>query len=304
MKVIIPIAVEGDVLASTNVPENDSAEWDDAATYADKARVILSAQKSVYESLQGSNTDNAPNAAGSTFWIRVMATKPYRAFDNVLSAPVTKTGNIVYSIAPETLVRAVGLIGISAARATVAVVNPSDVTIATQTKVLNDFSEIVDPFTMVTVEPGFQETAIFENVNCQPGNTVLITIGDGSGTSTISEIVLGDTVTIGTAIFGSGIGIDDYSSFNEDQFGNITIVPRGYRDKTTFDIAVQTDAIRRIRRKLAGLRARLAVYYISDDDQDFGTTVYGRYDKLEMLISGPNISDMELRILGATYDGL
>jgi hypothetical protein len=304
MKAIIPISVSGAVLAATNVPEDDAAEWVVGTTYANNDRVILSAEKSVYESLQGSNTGNAPNAASSEFWVRVMATKPNRPFDKVLSSPVSKTGNITYTIAPTTLVRAVALIGVSAAAATIAVKNSGGTVVNTQTKTLIDFSEIVDPLTMVTIEPGFQESAIFEGVNCQPGNTVEVTIGNGFGTSGISEIVLGDTITIGTATLGSSIGIDDYSQFTEDPFGNVSIVKRGFRDKTSFDVAVVTQDIRRIRRKLSSLRAEFAVYYITTEGQDFGTTVYGRYDKLELLISSPVISDMELRILGATYDGI
>jgi hypothetical protein len=293
MKAIIPITISGAVLADTNVPENDAAEYNALTTYADGARVILAAQKSVYESLQDSNTGNAPNATGSAFWVRVMTTKPYRPFDKVLSSPISKTGDITYSIAPTTLVRAVALIGVAAAEATIAVENSGGTVINTQTKTLIDFAEIVDPLTMVTIEPGFQETAIFEGVDCQPGNTVEVTIGDGSGTSQISEIVMGDTITIGTAVF-----------FREDAFGNVDIVKRGFRDKTIFDVAVVTEDIRRIRRKLSSLRAQFAVYYMTTGEQDFGTTVYGRYDKLELLISGPTISDMELRILGATYDGV
>jgi hypothetical protein len=304
MKAIIPITVSGAVLAATNVPEDDAAEYNAVTTYADQARVIIAAQKSVYESLQGSNTGNDPTATGSLFWIRVMATKPNRPFDRILSAPVSKTGDITYSIAPTTLIRAVALIGVSAAEATIAVENSGGTVINTQTKTLIDFEEIIDPLTMVTIEPGFQETAIFEDVNCQPGNTVEVTIGNGSGTSQISEIVMGDTITIGTAVFGSGIGIDDYSDFNEDAFGNVSIVKKAFRDKTNFDVSVVTEDIRRIRRKLSSLRAEFSVYYMTTGEQDFGTTVYGRYDKLELLISGPSLSDMELRILGATYNDL
>jgi hypothetical protein len=298
MKVLIPITVDDDVLTEKNVAEDDAAEWASGTTYADEARVIVIATHSVYESLQAANTGNDPTDAASAWWVRVMATKPYRAFDKVLSAPVTVTGDIRYIIQPLTLTRSVALVGVSAATARCRILAPNDTVLLDVTQQLADYSEIIDALTMVTVEPSQKEVAVFEDVICTPGNRVNVTIGDGTGEVSVSEVLVGDTLNIGVAKFGTEIGIQDFSQFDEDQFGNVSITKRGYRDRTTFQVAVQTLSLERLRRKLASLRATFALYYHTADGEAYGTTVYGRYKSLDMNVSGPNVSDLDLEVEG------
>jgi len=57
-----------------------------------------------------------------------------------------------------------------------------------------------------------------------------------------------------------------------------------------------------LRRSLAKLRAKFALYFFTAEESDYGTTVYGRYENLSTVISSPSISDMNLKILGATYE--
>jgi hypothetical protein len=197
------------------------------------------------------------------------------------------------------------LIGVSALQATVEVRNGDNEIIISRTQNLADYSELIDAVSMVTIEPSLQENTVFEGMICQPGNTLHITIGDGNGSASVSEIVIGDVIPIGRAVFGTEVGIDDFSRFEEDQFGNVDIIKRGYRDFTNFEVVVQTTSIRRLRRRLAAIRAKFSLFYFADEGQeDFGTTVLGKYDKLSTIIAGPQVSDMQLRITGAVYNGL
>ncbi|MBK9073337.1 MAG: hypothetical protein IPL79_20405 [Myxococcales bacterium] len=215
---------------------------------------------------------------------------------------MSKSGTITYTIEPTELTRSVGLVGVSAAEATIEVLNPADAVLVTRTRYLADYSEMVDALAMVTIEPRKVENAIFEDIICQPGNRIEITIGDGAGTVEISEIIIGNTITVGDVVFGATIGIDDFSAETTDGYGNVSITRRGYRDVTKFPVVVKTGDVKRLRRKLAGLRAKFALFYHTADDTDYGTTVFGRYESLEMILSGPTISDLELIVKGATYD--
>lgn len=302
MKVLAPIEVTDAILTATNVLEDDAPEWDGGATYALGARVILAAENKLYESAQPGNSAMDPTAE-PTWWLEVGATKPWRAFDGVLSAPISQAGTITYMIEPTELTRAVALVGVVALEATVEVKNSGGTVLVSRTQNLADYSEMVDALAMVTIAPGRREVAIFEDVICQPGNKIEITIGDGSGVAEVSEVIIGDTLDVGITLVGAGIGIHDFSKFDEDQFGNVSITQRGYRDTTTFPVSVKTGDVGRLRRRLAGIRARLALYYFTAQGVDYGTTVFGRYEALEMLISGPNNSDLELRIEGTTYNG-
>lgn len=301
LRVITPVTVTEAMVVSTNVAENDAPEWDNSTTYAAQSRVIVSATHTLYESAADGNVGNDPSLDDGTNWLEVSATNPWRAFDRRLSAPVENTGTITYLIEPGALVRGVGLVGASALTATVRVKNSGGDTLVERTKSLADYSDMVDAVTMVTVQPTFQSIAVFEDIICTPGNRVEVQIGDSSGTAQVSEIVLGDVLTIGTPLYGTEVGADDFSDYQTDQFGNVDIVERGYRDVTEFPVAVTTGSVPRIKRELTSIRSAMALYYTNTEGGDLGTNVYGRYESLRQIIAGPNISDMNLRILGATY---
>ncbi len=301
LRVIAPITVTEAMVISTNVAENDYPEWDAGTTYAAGNRVIVASVHTVYESVAGSNLGNNPTDVGSTYWVAVMKTRTWRPFDQSLSEPVTNSGTIEYLIAPDALLRGVGIVGAEALYATVNVKDPGGAVLATQTEYLADYSEMVDAISMVTVEPVYREKVPFDAVICTPGNRIEVIVGDGSGSTKVNEITMGDVVTIAEPLSGAEIGIDDYSDFTEDNWGGVTITEKGYRDFTDLPLYVESGYVARLRRSLAALRAKFALYYITTGTEDYGTTVYGRYDKLAMIVNGPQHSEMSLRILGETY---
>ncbi|KIC12855.1 hypothetical protein RA19_00150 [Leisingera sp. ANG-M1] len=300
LRAIVPVTVTEALLISTNVPEDDGPEWDAGTPYNLGDRVIISAEHKVFESAVASNSGADPLTSPAS-WLEVGATNGWRAFDRRLSAPTTKAGQIKFVVEPASLVRAVGLVGAKAASATVKVRNQEGDTLVERTQMLADYGEMIDALTMVLVPPDTREFAIFEDIICQPGNQIEILIGDGSGQAEVSEVVLGDVLQIGTALYDTEVGTEDFSDFNEDQFGNVDIVERGYRDITDFPVAVQTSDAGRIKRRLNSIRAQFALYYFTTGGNDYGTTVYGRYERLSTVLSGPSTSDMNLKILGATY---
>ncbi|MFY0682622.1 MAG: hypothetical protein JXR13_18765 [Thalassovita sp.] len=298
MKIIPSIEIGEAELIASNVPEDDAPEWEAGTEYTLGDRVILAAGHSVYQSNVADNLGNDPSAVDSTAWLRVGATKAWRAFDDVVSDPISQLGTISYTIKPASLVRGVGLVRVSAALATVRVLTPSGQELVSQTKYLADYSEMIDALAMVSIPPRQEDMTVFEDVICQPGNHLEITIGDGTGTAEVSEIVIGDTLEIGTSLFGVDLGIDDWSIADRDDFGNLSVVERDYNDRASIPVAVKTNDIPRIRRKLAALRAKLALYYVSASGNDFGATIYGKYASFRILISGPNTSDAEIEIEG------
>lgn len=301
-RVLVPVDVTDVQLVANNVPEDDGPEWDGGTAFNIGDRVIKSALHKVYESAIDANTGTDPEGADPATWLEVGATNGFRSFDRRLSAPSSKAGSIQFTIQAQTLIRAVALVGASAVSATVRVKNPAGDVLSEQVKTLADGSHLIDAIAMVTIKPKTRDVAIFENIICQPGNQVEIIIGDGTGTAEVSEVLVGDVIQIGTALFGAEVGIEDFSEDITDQFGNVDIVQRAYRDVTEFPIAVNTADAGYLRRTLAQLRAKRALYYFTADGNDYGTTVYGRYEGLSTVIAGPQISDMSLKILGATYD--
>lgn len=297
LKAVLAEKVSPAMVVSTNVPDSDAPAWAGGTTYGEGDRVIYNG--SVYESSGDGNTGNTPGSTSQ--WLFVYVAASARPFDQRLTAPVSRTGTIQYLIEPDSLVRAVALVGVIASEATVRIRDSGGTILAEETKTLVDYSELIDALSMVLVEPGRNDMVVFENAICAPGNRIEVVIGDGTGTVEVSEIVIGDILTVGTTIFGVEDGIQDFSDFIEDQFGNVDIVQRGYRDVKQFPVKVQTGSRARVRRKLTPFRAKMIFIYTDADNID-GLNIFGRYERLDMVIEGATLSDMNLRVLGATYD--
>lgn len=91
MKILSPLDI---TLTSTNVAETDYSAWAVGTTYAIGARVIVTAEHNIYESLVASNVGNTP-ATSPTKWILVGKTNAYKCIDDKVSTQTTNATSIV-----------------------------------------------------------------------------------------------------------------------------------------------------------------------------------------------------------------
>lgn len=297
LKAILSETISQAQVVSTNVTDDDAPAWSSGTTYSTQDRVVHAG--AVYESSADNNAGNVPGTVGAP-WLFVYLASTYRAFDRRLTAPITRSGTIEYLLEPAGLVRAVALVCVSASQATVRVRDSGGAILAEETKFLADYSEMIDALTMVLTEPGVRDMVVFEGAICAPGNRIEVVIGNGTGSPSVSEIVIGDALTIGTAVFGVEDSINDFSEFIEDEFGNVDIVERGYRDVKDFPVKVDVADRSRVMRKLTPFRAKMIFVY-TDPDNENGLNIYGRFERLMTIIPDPVRADMNLRLLGATY---
>ncbi len=296
LKAILSQKIEPSMVVASNVVDDDAPAWTENTVFAQGERTVHDGR--VYESAVASNSGQTPSS--SSEWFFVHAAKSTRPFDQRLTAPASRSGTIEFTIAPVGLVRAVALVGVSASMATIRVRSADGDILIEQTKGLADYTEMVDGLTMALVEPALIEQVVFDDVICAPGSLIEIVIGDGSGSPAVSEIVLGDTLSIGTATFGAGDDLQDFSDFTEDRFGNVDIVERGYREVKRIPVKVTTDHRPRIMRKMRPFRAKFLFFFLDQTDR-YGLNIYGRFERLSTTLEGPTVSDMTLKILGATY---
>lgn len=69
-----------------------------------------------------------------------------------------------------------------------------------------------------------------------------------------------DGFIIGKCLVGTVVGFTDFSRFERDEFGNLTIIERQYTDNITYQVQIETIRSDEIRNFLASLRATLAIY--------------------------------------------
>lgn len=300
MQIIKPITVTNSILTSSNVPENDYAEWAVGTTYNTGDKVIVLSNHSVYESLINSNLGIDPTTDDGTNWLRLGATNRWRAFDQKISDHVTNTTSIEYTLTPAENTTAVALFGLVGISANVTVTDPVDGEVYNETISLIDNRNIVDWYTYFFEEQVQREEAQFLNIPPYVNGAIGVTVtAANTDTAELGQIVLGFLSELGATSYGTSISIEDFSRKETDAFGNFIVVERAYAQLADFDVQFPTANARKIQRTLAAYRAT-PIVYIGSNDVSYGTTIYGFYRRFDLTLETPSISFGAIEVEGLT----
>lgn len=107
-----------------------------------------------------------------------------------------------------------------------------------------------------------------------------------------------DGVAIGICLYGTEISIVDYSRKERDEFGNMTLIPRGYSDLVSFRVVIPTANAATVRALLASKRATSAVYIGHVDHA--ATQVTGYLTQFNISLDW-NLSSLTLDVEGVVH---
>ena len=301
MQIIKPVTVTNSILTSSNVTEDDYAEWASGTTYADGDNVIvIGTTHKVYESLVNSNLGNDPTTDDGTNWLEISATNRWKAFDQKISEPVTNLNSIQYTFSdPSSNITSVALFGLKGITANVTVT--SDATEVYNRDIsLTDNRNIVDWYTYFFEEQVQKEQAQWLDIPPYLGSSVQVTVTANTGeTAELGQLVLGFLSDLGATTYGTSISIEDFSRKETDDFGNFIVVQRAFAQLADFDVQFETQNARKIQRTLAGFRAT-PIVYIGSEDTSYGTTIYGFYRRFDLTLEGPSLSFGAIEVAGLT----
>lgn len=298
MKIIRPITVTDAVLDSSNVPENDFAEWASGTTYADGDKVIVLSTHRIYESLVGSNTGNDPTTDDGTNWLDISATNRWKAFDQTITDQTTNTTSVTYTFDPQSLTNAIAFFNVDGTEIEVTVTDPTDGVVYDNTVSLVDngavdnwygyfFEPIVRRSEIVLLDlPNYASATIDVSINANTGDD-----------AKVGQIVFGSQKTLGLTTYGTSLGIQDYSTKDTDAFGNVVITERRFAQLVDYDVKMATSTVRDVQKTLASYRATPLVY-TGTDDGTYGDLVYGYYRSFGINISTPSYSDATIEVEG------
>lgn len=301
MQIIKPVTVTNSILTSSNVTEDDYAEWASGTTYADGDNVIvIGTTHKVYESLVGGNVGNDPTTDDGTNWLEISATNRWKAFDQKISEPVTNLNSIQYVLSDSASnITSVALFGLKGVTANVTVEDGAT-EVYNQDISLTDNRNIVDWFTYFFEEQVQKEQAQWLDLPPYLGSTITITVSEATGeTAQLGQIVLGFLSDLGATTYGTSISIEDFSRKETDDFGNFIVVERAFAQLADFDVQFETQNARKIQRTLAGFRAT-PIVYIGSEDTSYGTTIYGFYRRFDLTLEGPSLSFGAIEVEGLT----
>ena len=302
MDIIKPITVTDSVLTSTNIAENDYAEWNSATTYAIGDNVISVTTHRIYESVTASNLNNDPTTDDGTNWLNTGATNRWKAFDKYISDPVSNTTSIQYTLTPPngSIPSAVALLNLKGISANVTVTDSVDGEVYNTDIALLDNRNIVDWYTYFFEEQVQREEALFLDIPPYIGAVVSVTVQEEVGqTAELGQLVFGFLSDVGLTVYGTSIGIEDYSIKDRDAFGNAIIVQRNFSQTVDFDVKFETQNARKIQKTLAALRAT-PVVYLGSTDVSYGTLVYGFYRRFDITLETPSYAFASIEVEGLT----
>jgi len=302
MDIIKPITVTDSVLTSTNIAENDYAEWNSGTTYAIGDKVISVTTHRIYESVTASNLNNDPTTDDGTNWLNIGATNRWKAFDQYISDPVSNTTSIQYTLTPPngSIPSAVALLNLKGISANVTVTDSVDGEVYNTDIDLLDNRNIVDWYTYFFEEQVQREEALFLDIPPYIGAVVSVTVQEEVGqTAELGQLIFGFLSDVGLTVYGTSIGIEDYSIKDRDAFGNAIIVQRNFSQTVDFDVQFETQNARKIQKTLAALRAT-PVVYLGSTDVSYGTLVYGFYRRFDITLETPSYAFASIEVEGLT----
>jgi hypothetical protein len=296
MIIVNPIALTAANLVSTNLPAETTPAWDYDTVYA--LTDYVQHENHIWSSLTDDNLGNVPKE-GSTDWLDHGTVNRYRWFDGAPDRVARRSGTIVVTFDPNDIFDCVALINVRAVEATVELLDESESVTYTATKTLVDLSEITDwhKYWWTPVERSID--AAFLELPAT-ASRVRVTIDAEGGACSVGEIVLGLQRQIGDTLYGVRTQIKDFSRQIQDEFGQITLVRRGYTVRMQAEVAVPSDKNPAVKNLLARLRSTPVLYIASTEAEE--TILYGFYQSFELTRQTFPLSFSDLTIESLVYE--
>jgi hypothetical protein len=284
----IPIPDSAFVSSNISEAETGAAAWASGTTYAKGARCVSTTTHLVYESLKAANTGNDPTDPANThngnpddspagkWWVVVYPTARWRVFDQSLLYPVQDTVNLRWAVAPPSRINAVALFGVIGSTVKVEVLPAAGgAALWTQTVAVSSSGQVgVAGWTNAYGRLEYPLEAIVLDIDHIAYQQVQVTVqASGGALRQISEIVMGEAVTLGTALAGTSAGYRDRSSKDEDYFGNRRIVKRAAGDTASYSVSLPRGEVDRTLRLIRARRVNPAVFLTLD--RDAGPMIFG-----------------------------
>ena len=153
--------------------------------------------------------------------------------------------------------------------------------------------------TLASVVNGAQTEAIFTGIPGDVGDYMAIALYAVGGTAQVGEITMGLTYTFGFGdVTGCNIGYRDYSSQAYDTYGNAIIVRRAYSKTADYTVAIDKVSASQAHNFLTFLRSVPVVWYDSEAQPSWGTSVFGFVKEFSIAITGADQIFMSVRVDG------
>lgn len=298
MTIIKPLDIAENMLIS-NIPIDDAPAWAPGVTYAKGARVVH--RLHVWEALAAVPAGVQPGAetvteANPAKWLDTGAVNRWRMFDDKVGTVSSREGSVAVLLQPGRATTALAALNLNGRTLEV------DMTDPVEGHVYHRSVPLADAGVGNWYEYFFQPIGLISDITLidlpsYPQATLAMTV-TSSDVAEIGSLSIGTQEEIGEAVYGTSVGITDYSRKEVDQYGNASILERSFAKRAEYDVVIETSQVSRVQRLLASIRAR-PVVWIGDESME-ATIVYGFFKDFGIAIAGPSASDVTITVEGLT----
>jgi len=283
------------VLTASNVATDDAPEYNNSTSYTQGDQVIvLGTTQRLFEALQSSSGSFPPDNPDD--WLNLGAINRFKMFDGGTNTQTITSGSIDVTLEPEGVTNSFSLFNLDAAEAQVTLTDDTEGVVFDETYNLVDNTAVVSWYAYF-FEPIQQATQLTDlGLPAYGGATVDIKLTNPGADAKCGLAVIGREADIGSTVFGTSVGIRDFSRKEVDEFGNFTIVQRRFFREVDYDIRIETSRVQFVQRLLAERRAQPTVYI--GDVKNPETIVYGYYRDFDIVLSNPSISNGTIEVEG------
>ena len=298
MRLIKPVEITPAKLISSNVPETDYPAWSMSATYEIGDRVLLDHR--IYEALASVAVGVKPGAEvvdkdNPAKWQNRGMDNRWRMFDDKVESLTTNPGTIEVRIRPGAVVNSMALFNLQGKSVTITMIDPVEGEVYRKTLSLVD-AGVTNWYDWFFEPIGKRTDVVVLDMPPYGSADIVLIIDAGAEVAAIGHTVIGAVKRIGTALYGTSVGINDYSRKSTDEFGNTIVVQRSFSNRAEFDVTLDTSEVTRVRRLLAELRAT-PVVWIGEESYE-ATILFGFYKDFQIVFSGPTVSDCSITVEG------
>lgn len=298
MKLVKPTTVTDSTFTSSNVSENDYAEWNNSTAYVVGDKRIVIATHKIYEALTNNTNKYPPDYLSGTTpdWLEIGSTNAWKMFDQSYQSQTTNTGSITVVLEPGRI-NSLGLMNCDAANINIKLTvdavdvydNDLNVTIG---NVNNWFEYFFNPIERKT-------DFVVTDIPVYGEGVLTVTLSSGvTDTVKCGLCIPGFFVNIGESLWGASIGILDYSKKEADIYGNYSVIERNYSSTLSDSILVENGRVGYIKKLLADYRTTPALWVASEEYE--GLFTYGFYRDFSIVFESPAGSQCSIEIEGLT----
>lgn len=272
------------------------AAWDSGATYGLAYIVISTTTNHAYESLQAANTNHPLTDAA--WWLDLGPTNRYKMYD-LSNTSLTENGvSIDTTVTVDGRINSVAFLNLTAATLQVIMTTVEEGEVYNETVSLISSDDVHNWWEYFFLPIRRYGDWTFLDLPTHLNPTVQIIISDPAGTAKVGSVIYGLSREIGRAVHPLSIGIQDYSRKEADDFGNFTIVERGFAKLARIKVHTETNRIDSITEILADLRAQPSLFVGVENYR--ASWIYGFYKDWDWQEVGPNESYLTFELEGLT----